>query len=360
MKYNCRECPEAVRARCIEESNTSPSVKAMLHRAFTARTDTRQTWELLQINCLRRREEEAARSPRESLLSRRLRAAAKRERAEAAALQTRPTVIGAESVTEQIIPAAPPEVAPPPPTPEVTRARPAKRRAPRYVLTVEATNHRIALPEEGEIVLGRFDPVTRIAPDIDLSFDDREAMMISRRHVRISARSGRHFLEDLGSTNGTKVNGKMLRIGERVLLVSGDRIWLGNCLLTYDLLPDWISEPPEETRPAFYFLSTFTGHRFSLPDRGEVIIGRGDPTINFVPDVDLAHEGHASTVVSRRHAKITAWKGQHYLEDLGSANGTRLNGTAVHLGESFPLRPGDHIWLGGCVLAYDVEISGPR
>ncbi len=360
MKYNCRECPEAVRARCIEESLTSPSVKAMLHRAFAARTDTQQTWGLLQINCLRRREEEASRAPRESLLQRRLRAATKRERAEVAASQARSTVIGAESVTEQVVPTVPPEVVPPSPAPEVSRARPEVRRALRYALTVEATDHRIALPEEGEIILGRFDPVTGIAPDIDLSFDDREAMMISRRHARISARNGRHFLEDLGSTNGTKVNGKMLRIGERVLLVSGDRIWLGNCLLTYDLIPDWISEPPAGTHPTFYFLATFTGHRFSLPAGGEVIIGRGDPTIGFVPDVDLANEGHASTVVSRRHAKITFWEGQHYLEDLGSANGTRLNGMPVRLGESIPLHPGDHIWLGGCVLAYDVEISGPR
>jgi pSer/pThr/pTyr-binding forkhead associated (FHA) protein len=360
MKYNCRECPEAVRARCIEESHTSPSVKAMLRRAFTARTDTQQTWELLQINCLRRREEEAARAPRESLLSRRLRAAAKREQAEAAASQARPTVIGTEPVAEQVVPTAQPEVVPPSPTPEAAHVRPTARRAPRYILTVEATSHRIALPEKGEIVLGRFDPVTGVAPDIDLSFDDRDAMMISRRHVRISARNRRHFLEDLGSTNGTKVNGRLLRIGERVLLVSGDRIWLGNCLLTYDPLPDWLSEPPEGARPTFYFLGTFTGHRFSLPTSGEVIIGRGDPDIGFVPDVDLAHEGHASTVVSRRHAKITFWRGQHYLEDLGSANGTRLNGTPIRLGESFPLRPGDHIWLGGCVLAYDIEIPGLR
>jgi pSer/pThr/pTyr-binding forkhead associated (FHA) protein len=357
MKYNCRECPESVRARCIEDSHTSPSVKAMLHRAFAARTDTQQTWELLQINCLLRREEEIARAPSESLLQRRLRAAAKRKQAKTVEPQIQPTVIGAEPVTEQISPEVTTEVVPS--SPEATPIQPEPPRV-RYALTVEATNHRIAMPEEGEIALGRFDPVTGIAPDIDLSFDDQDAMMVSRRHARVSARNGRHFLEDLGSTNGTKVNGKMLRIGERVLLVSGDRIWLGNCLLTYDLIPVWVSELPEGTRPAFYLLATFTGHRFPLPVGREVAIGRGDPTIGFEPDIDLAHEGHASTVVSPHHPKITFWKGQHYLGDQGSANGTRLNGRPVHLGESLPLHPGDHIWLGGCVLAYDVEIPGPR
>ncbi|MDY7041010.1 MAG: FHA domain-containing protein [Chloroflexota bacterium] len=361
MKYNCRECPEAVRARCIQESHASPSVKAMLNRAFAARTDTQQTWELLQINCLLRREdEEAARPPAESLLQRRLRAAAERRQAETAASQAEPIVIGDDQITEQISLEISPEIVTPHPTPEKAHRTAATRRALRYVLTVETTNHRIALSEEGEMVLGRFDPVTGIAPDIDLSFDDQDAMMVSRRHVRVSARNGRHFLEDLGSTNGTKVNGKLLRIGERVLLVSGDRIWLGNCLLTYDPAPDWVSESPDTTQHTFYLLSTFTGHRFFLPVSGEVIIGRGDLAIGFTPDIDLANEGHASTVVSRRHAKITLWKGQHYLEDLGSANGTRLNGTPVHLGESFPLHPGDHIWLGGCVLAYDVEVPGLR
>lgn len=366
MKYNCRECPEAVRARCIEESHTSPSVKAMLHRAFAARTDTQQTWELLQINCLLRREEEASRAPRESLLRRRLRAAAEREKTEAVAPQTQPAPAGTEAPAEQISPPAPSiPVISPPLVEEVGKEEiiPAPREEPRvlrYALTIEATNHRITLPEQGEIILGRFDPITGIAPDIDLSFDDRDAMMISRRHARISARNGRHFLEDLGSMNGTKVNGRMLRLGERVLLVSGDRIWLGQCLLAYDLVPEWVDKIDQSLRPTFYLSSTFTGHRFPLPASGEVIIGRGDPTLGFRPDVDLANEGHAATVVSRRHAKITFWKGRHYLEDLGSANGTRLNGAPVRLGESVPLYPGDHIWLGGCVLAYDVEIPASR
>jgi hypothetical protein len=26
------------------------------------------------------------------------------------------------------------------------------------------------------------------------------------------------------------------------------------------------------------------------------------------------------------------------------------------LGQAKPLNPGDHIWLGGCVLAYDVQL----
>jgi hypothetical protein len=41
---------------------------------------------------------------------------------------------------------------------------------------------------------------------------------------------------------------------------------------------------------------------------------------------------------------------------LGSGFGTRLNGETLFIGHAAPLTPGDHIWLGGCVLAYDIEV----
>ena len=60
--------------------------------------------------------------------------------------------------------------------------------------------------------------------------------------------------------------------------------------------------------------------------------------------------------VSRRHALITWRAASPYVEDLGSGFGTRLNGEALLIGQPVPLKPGDHIWLGGCVLAYDIAI----
>ena len=48
---------------------------------------------------------------------------------------------------------------------------------------------------------------------------------ISRRHARIVEEGGTHYLEDLGSANGTMVNG--LRIGARHKLEDGDKIRLG-------------------------------------------------------------------------------------------------------------------------------------
>jgi signal transduction histidine kinase/pSer/pThr/pTyr-binding forkhead associated (FHA) protein len=56
------------------------------------------------------------------------------------------------------------------------------------------------------------------------------------------------------------------------------------------------------------------------------------------------------TQVSRRHMEIRAIKdGGHQLIDLGSGNGTLLNGQAVH---EAPLRSGDTISIGQSVLMY--------
>ena len=48
---------------------------------------------------------------------------------------------------------------------------------------------------------------------------------LSRRHARLTCRSGRLLIEDLGSTNGTRVNGR--RIDGPTPLSAGDRVELG-------------------------------------------------------------------------------------------------------------------------------------
>ena len=55
--------------------------------------------------------------------------------------------------------------------------------------------------------------------------------------------------------------------------------------------------------------------------RGSKVIGRGDLARTLSLD-DLA-------LISRRHFQVKADDGQFYIEDLGSANGTRLNGNDI-------------------------------
>ncbi|HET89607.1 MAG TPA: FHA domain-containing protein [Chloroflexi bacterium] len=351
MKYNCRECPKAIRDLCIQECNEAPSIRIMMRRAFDAGTDSQEMWRRLQMNCLRlRREQEGSKPTRRSLLSQRL-----------------SSELGAAEVGRAQKPPLRPAPAPAPLSPEArspikepqTSPLPAQERQEetgpiRYGLVPQQGQHRIALPMHGEIVLGRFDLATRIAPDVDLSYDDRESYAISRRHARIVCSNGRHEIEDMGSTNGTKINGVRLVIGQKVRLRLGDRVTLGHCEFVYTPIPEMPVSLRDEM-PSVRVWVAFTGQRFPLPRWGEVVIGRSDLSIGLVPDIDLSDAGEAAQVVARRHVKIVARGGRHYVEDLGSANGTRVNGVAIKLSELRLLSPGDHLWLGGCVLVYDVE-----
>lgn len=53
--------------------------------------------------------------------------------------------------------------------------------------------------------------------------------------------------------------------------------------------------------------------------------------------------------ISRYHAKIQDDGGRTILTDLGSTNGTRVNGHPVQLKV---LQPGDHVHVGRCILLY--------
>ncbi len=62
------------------------------------------------------------------------------------------------------------------------------------------------------------------APDNHLSIPDRS---ISSHHAELRIRHGSLYLEDLGSTNGTSVNGRRLGRKECMQLCDGDEIALG-------------------------------------------------------------------------------------------------------------------------------------
>ncbi len=74
-------------------------------------------------------------------------------------------------------------------------------------------------------------PVT-IGRDTDIELPLRDGS-ISRRHCRVDPddRSGRYVLHDLGSTNGTRVNGT--RVEEPIALVDGDKIFLGATVVKF-------------------------------------------------------------------------------------------------------------------------------
>jgi hypothetical protein len=103
----------------------------------------------------------------------------------------------------------------------------------KLVLLDMDSNAQFPLPADNEITIGRVDPHRGIRPDIDLSKFD-PAARISRRHARITSRGGQFYVEDLGSANGTTVNGRTrLNPQEPYPLVNGDVLKFGETTLKF-------------------------------------------------------------------------------------------------------------------------------
>ncbi len=63
----------------------------------------------------------------------------------------------------------------------------------------------------------------------DYALDDKE---VSRRHARLSMKDGRTYIEDLNSTNGTRVNERVINPFEVREISSGDMVKIGQLELT--------------------------------------------------------------------------------------------------------------------------------
>jgi pSer/pThr/pTyr-binding forkhead associated (FHA) protein len=83
--------------------------------------------------------------------------------------------------------------------------------------------------------LGRLDPASDVFPEIDLTNDNGLEKGVSRRHARILKREGTVVVEDLGSINGTFINGKRLAPYLPEVLHNGDQLQLGKLLIEVEL-----------------------------------------------------------------------------------------------------------------------------
>lgn len=102
------------------------------------------------------------------------------------------------------------------------------------VMDAEATAQ-FPLNPEIEITIGRLDPHRGIRPEIDLSKYDPSAR-ISRRHARITSRGAQFFIEDLGSANGTIINGRArLKAQEPYPLANGDVVKIAETTMKFTI-----------------------------------------------------------------------------------------------------------------------------
>ena len=87
----------------------------------------------------------------------------------------------------------------------------------------------IDIPEQKEFTIGRFAEGQVITPDVDLNDYEAFDMGISRLHatIRINPEKNKIFVIDLGSANGSCVNGYEIPANSEVPLNHGDVLSLG-------------------------------------------------------------------------------------------------------------------------------------
>lgn len=78
-----------------------------------------------------------------------------------------------------------------------------------------------------EYTLGRISKGQSILPDIDLSPYDAYSQGVSRLHATLKVRDNQLYIEDLGSSNGTRINNNKIASHQDQLVHHGDVIALG-------------------------------------------------------------------------------------------------------------------------------------
>jgi serine/threonine protein kinase len=96
-----------------------------------------------------------------------------------------------------------------------------------------------------------------------------------------------------------------------------------------------------------------TGQDILIPDQAGLIIGRAHK--EFKPDVDLEPYGGSQAGVSRRHSRLFRQGDDWFVEDLGSTNGTFVNGVRLVPQQTVKLKDGDIIRCGQLELKFGLE-----
>lgn len=180
---------------------------------------------------------------------------------------------------------------------------------------------------------------------------------ISRRHAQVTSANDQITVEDLGSTNGTKVNGQPLQAGEKRVLNPGDTVSFGGVevrlttpggskgnttqVVASNKTSAMAAAPAVEVAPA-----TLVGEGREIPLKAGVnVFGRkAEHQIQI-----------ADPYVSGKHGQIEVTDQGVFLTDLGSTNGTMLNDAKLAANMRTLVTPEDVIRLGA--MEFQVRVN---
>ena len=107
-------------------------------------------------------------------------------------------------------------------------------------------------------------------------------------------------------------------------------------------LPDRGPQGSTFLTTAWHIAFKFGRKTVRVPVSERILVGRAGDTDAQVA-LDLSQYGGYQGGVSREHAQILLRNGTLYIEDLGSTNGTRINGFQLKPNQLYRLRDGDEV-----------------
>jgi pSer/pThr/pTyr-binding forkhead associated (FHA) protein len=192
----------------------------------------------------------------------------------------------------------------------------------------------------------------------DIAIPERH---VSRQHAVISFRDGVFMISDLGSANGTFVNDR--RLTDPFPLAHGDIIRLYVPILNFSAV---VTEEEQENarKTGTLIIPPKEGHPKLLVTAGaqegtEYVLFQDTMTIGRATQGAAWEITLQDRAVSRPHCRLTKKPEGWSLLDLGSANGTFLNGMAV-ASDPIGLKDGDVLSLGETTLLFRVPQNAAK
>lgn len=187
---------------------------------------------------------------------------------------------------------------------------------------------------------------------------------VSRSHATVTVDSSGAFVTDNGSTNGTLIDGQKVAAGERFKLKDGSEVIFGSFVLKYEapaVQPSDPGEPQEQESASNADIQPDDDIEDSTSAVARLISKDGVLSFDIHDGVNTIGRREADNEIripdpycSGRHADIAYTDGVFTITDIGSTNGTSVNGTRLEIDSPCELHDGDEITLGQTTFRFEV------
>lgn len=214
---------------------------------------------------------------------------------------------------------------------------------------VDVTGREFPL-KRGENLVGRSGEVDVLIPH----------QTVSKRHARLIVEDKGITLEDLQSTNGTKISGVNIPANLRTGVADRTPLQFGAVKLTLIVPEPEVGEMAALPSPDASDSGTIAA--LTAPEgsnsAARLVAPSGEVHVLTAARTTFGRRQGNTVIltedsyISGSHAEIVFRDDRFYLTDLGSTNGTRLNGQRIEANQPYPMADGDAVAFGQTTFTY--------